>query len=75
MIKQATTALEKQMKSGLMVWARTIDHRIGHSDTDKPDIPILTMREAYLSLCLRSFLFLLNTATCVVVIISCIHHW
>jgi len=75
MIKRTTDALEKQMKSGLMVWARTIDHRIGHSDTDRPDLPILTMREAYISLAVRSFIYILNTITCGFVIASIIRHW
>ena len=63
------------MKKFLLIWARTIDHRIGHTDDDKPDIPVLTLREAYASLILRSFLILLNTVTCIAVIASCIKHW
>ena len=29
-----------------LIWARTVDHRIGKTDDDKPDIPILTNKDA-----------------------------
>ena len=30
------------MKKLWLIWARTVDHRVGKTDDDEPDIPILT---------------------------------
>ena len=52
------------MKKLWLIWARTVDHRVGKTDDDQPDIPILTQKEARVSLMLRSFIILLNVITC-----------
>jgi hypothetical protein len=58
-----------------LVLARTIDHRVGKSDSDKPDIPILTMQEALLSFFIKFFIVIINFITCAFVIANIIHHW
>ena len=57
------------------VWSRSFDHLIGESDHDEPTIPILTQKEAGLSLIIRTSWILLHISTCLVVIINTIHKW
>ena len=38
-----------------LIWARATNHLIGKTDEDKPDVPILTMKEAWVALTLRTF--------------------
>ena len=63
------------MKKLWLIWARTVDHRVGKTDDDEPDIPILTQKEARVSLMLRSFIILLNIITCFFIIANVIRHW
>ena len=63
------------MKKLWLIWARTVDHRVGKTDDDEPDIPILTQNEARVSLMLRTFIILLNTVTCFFIIANAIRHW
>jgi hypothetical protein len=58
-----------------LVLARTIDHRVGKTDSDTPDIPILTMQEALISFFIKFFIVLVNFITCAFVIANVIHHW
>ena len=58
-----------------LILARIIDHRIGKTDSDKPDLPILTMEEAILTLFVKLLLVLVNFITCGFVIASVIRHW
>jgi len=58
-----------------LVLARTIDHRVGKSDSDKPDIPVLTLREALISFFIKFFIVLVNFITCGFVIASVLRHW
>jgi hypothetical protein len=58
-----------------LVLARTIDHRVGKDDSDKPDIPILTMKEALISFFIKFIIVLVNFITCGFVIANIIHHW
>jgi hypothetical protein len=58
-----------------LVLARTIDHRVGKTDSDAPDIPVLTMQEALVSFFIKFFIVLVNFITCAFVIASIIHHW
>jgi hypothetical protein len=37
------------------IWARATGHLMGHTDNDKPDVPILTLREARIALYLKTF--------------------
>ena len=37
------------MKKLWLIWARTLDHRVGRTDDDQPDIPILSLKDAQFS--------------------------
>ena len=63
------------IKSFWLIWARTVDHRIGKTDDDEPNIPILSLGQAQVSLFLRSFILLVNVITCFVIIANVIHKW
>ncbi len=58
-----------------LIWCRTVDHRIGKTDQDQPDIPILSLKQAQISLFLRTFLILINVLTCFFIIINILHKW
>lgn len=58
-----------------MIWARTLDHRVGRTNDDQPDIPILSLRDAQVSLLIRTGIVLLNTITCVFIIANIIKNW
>lgn len=55
--------------------ARTIDHRVGHTDDSKPDIPILPVKYALISFFIKFIIVLVNFITCAFVIANIIHHW
>lgn len=59
----------------ILVLARTIDYRIGKSDSDVPDIPILSLQEALVSFFIKFLIVLVNFITCAFVIANVIHHW
>ena len=63
------------LKTLWLIWCRTVDHRIGKTDQDEPDIPILSLKQAQISLFLRTFLILLNVLTCIFIIINILHKW
>jgi hypothetical protein len=63
------------MKRFLLIIARAIDYRIGYSDTDVPDIPILRMEEAWTAFGIKLVIILINFVTCAFVIANIIHHW
>lgn len=66
----------KQLKSRwVLVLARALDHRIGRTDEDKPDLPILTLEEAMASFYLRLFIVVLNVITCLSVLANVARHW
>lgn len=48
---------------------------MGETDHDEPVVPILTQKEARLSLVIRSFWIILHVSTCLVVIANTIHKW
>lgn len=58
-----------------LILARTIDHRIGYDDQEKPDIPVLTVEEALFSFFLRFLIVIINFVTCAFVIANIIRHW
>jgi len=58
-----------------LILARTIDHRVGKTDSDQPTLPVLTMKEALISFFIRFFIILINFITCAFVIANVIHHW
>lgn len=59
----------------VLVLARIMDHRIGTKDGEKPDLPILTVEEALISLMIRFTILLVNFITCGFVIANVIRHW
>jgi hypothetical protein len=58
-----------------LIWARATNHLIGKTDDDRPNIPILTLREAYIALFLRTFWVIIHIITCIFIIANVIHHW
>ena len=65
----------KLLKNLWLIWSRTVDHRIGKTDEDEPDIPILTLRQAQISLFFRTFIILVNLITCFFIVGNIIHKW
>lgn len=63
------------MKKLWLIWARTLDHRVGRTDDDQPDIPILSLKDAQLSLILRTIIVVLNMITCLFIVANVIRHW
>ena len=63
------------MKGFWLIWARTLDHRVGKTDKDQPDIPILSLRQARYSLLIRTFIVLVNLITCFMICINIIKNW
>lgn len=59
----------------LLILARIIDHRIGLSDEEKPDLPLLTVEEAIFAFFLRLIMILVQFITCGFVIANVIRHW
>jgi len=58
-----------------LIWARTIDHRVGMTDECKPEIPTLRVRDANISLIIRTLIVLINFITCGFIIANVIRHW
>jgi hypothetical protein len=48
---------------------------MGSTDSDKPDAPILTLREARIALYLKTFWTVIHVITCVFIIANVIRHW
>jgi hypothetical protein len=63
------------LKNIWLIWCRTVDHRIGKTDDDEPNIPILTIKQAQLSLLIRSFILIVNLITCFFICTNIIHKW
>lgn len=63
------------MKKLWLIWARTLDHRVGRTDDDEPDIPILSLRDAQISLILRTLIVVINVVTCFFIIANIIKNW
>lgn len=59
----------------VLILARIMDYRIGIKNGEKPDLPILTIGEALISLMIRLVILLVNVITCGFVIANVIHHW
>ncbi len=57
------------------IFSRSFDHLIGETDHDEPSVPILSQREATVSLVIRTCWVMLHVITCLFVIASNIHHW
>jgi hypothetical protein len=63
------------MNSFDKIWSRTTGHLMGETDHDKPDVPILTLREARIALFLKTFWIAIHVVTCLFIIANVIHHW
>ena len=58
-----------------LIWSRTVDHRIGRTDDDKPNIPILKNKDANISLIIRTLIVIVNLITCLFIVVNIIHKW
>jgi hypothetical protein len=63
------------MNSLEKIWARATGHLMGQTDDDRPDIPILTLREARIALFLKTFWIAIHVITCCFIIANTIRHW
>ena len=63
------------MRSLERIWARATGHLMGESDHDRPDVPILTVREARWALFFKTFWVIIHIVTCGFIIANIIHHW
>jgi len=63
------------MNSLERIWARATGHVMGETDHDRPDIPILTLREARIALFLKTFWVAVHVVTCFFIIAGIIKHW
>ena len=63
------------IKSIEKIWARATGHLMGNNDSDRPDVPILTLKEARIALFLKTFWVFVHIITCFFIIINIIHHW
>jgi len=58
-----------------LIWCRTVDHRIGKTDEDEPNIPILSLKQAQISLLMRTLIIVVNLITCFFIMANIIHKW
>jgi hypothetical protein len=63
------------MRSLERIWARATGHLMGETDHDRPDVPILTVREARWALFFKTFWVIIHIITCVFIMANIIHHW
>ena len=63
------------LKSMERIWARATGHLMGSTDQDKPDVPILTLREARVALYLKTFWVVIHVVTCLFIIANIIRYW
>lgn len=59
----------------LLILARAIDHRVGKTDEDAPDVPILTQIEAWTAFWIKLSIILINFITCGFIVANIICHW
>ncbi|MEY3415732.1 MAG: hypothetical protein EB031_04200 [Proteobacteria bacterium] len=63
------------LKSLERIWARATGHLMGSTDSDKPDVPILTLREARIALYLKTFWIVIHVITCLFIMANVVRHW
>ncbi len=63
------------LKSMERIWARATGQLMGSTYQDKPDVPILTLREARVALYLKTFWVVIHVVTCLFIIANIIRHW
>ena len=66
---------ERMLKSMERIWARATGHLMGNTDEERPDVPILTLREARVALYLKTFWVVIHVITCFFIIANIIRHW
>ena len=64
-----------KIKQLWLIWCRTVDHRIGKTDDDEPQIPILSLEQANVSLIFRTTIIIINVITCIFIVANIIHKW
>jgi len=69
------TTINELLKSMEKIWARATGHLMGNSDEERPDVPILTLREARIALYLKTFWVGIHVITCLFIIANIIWHW
>lgn len=75
-IKRAISKMIKKILNNLfLIWARSLGYPTGETDLDEPKIPILTMRQVYISFTITLVFRLLEMITCFFIIINVIRHW
>jgi len=63
------------IKSLEKIWARATGHVMGNTDSDKPEVPILSLKEARVALVMKTFWIIIHVITCVFIIANTIRHW
>ena len=63
------------MNSIEKIWARATGHLMGNTDSDRPDVPILTLKEARIALLLKTSWILIHVITCIFIIANITVHW
>jgi hypothetical protein len=63
------------MNSLEKIWARATGHLMGNTDDDRPNVPILTLREACIALMLKTTWVIIHIITCLFIIVNVIRHW
>ena len=58
-----------------LIWSRAIDHRVGMTDDAEPEVPNLKVRDANISLLIRTLIVIVNFITCTFIIANVIRHW
>lgn len=64
-----------KINRSLLILARAIDHRVGKTDEDAPDVPILTQIEAWTAFWIKLSIILVNFITCSFIIANIVYHW
>ena len=59
----------------ILILARAIDHRVGKTDEDAPDVPILTQLEAWTAFWIKLSIILINFIICGFIVANIIYHW
>lgn len=59
----------------ILILARAINHRVGKTDYDTPNVPILTQEEAWTAFWIKLVLIILNFVTCGFIVANTIRHW
>lgn len=57
------------------IWARATGHLMGKDDHDRPDVPILSLKEARIALGIKTFWVVIHVVTCCFIIANAVRHW